>query len=65
MTSLDGLSFSCLPITPAELLCRYIPTTMYFTRVHVSTRTGAGLLRFTRREWMLMIVAAATLFVDE
>jgi hypothetical protein len=43
----------------SELLCRYILMTMYFTRVHVSTRTGTGLLRSTRREWMSMIVAVA------
>ena len=52
---------SCFPLAspPAEFFCRYISMTMYFTRVHISTRTGAGLVRSMRRELMAMIVAAA------
>jgi hypothetical protein len=56
-----------LPVlqNPSRLLCSY----MYFTRVspealrHVSTRTGAGLLRSIRRELMAIFVAAATLLL--
>jgi hypothetical protein len=52
--SSEGFAATRLDYTPAELLCYH----MYFTFVppealHVSTRTGAGLLRSTWRELLL------------
>ena len=48
-----------LPVVRGSSLYRHILMTIYLTRVHVSTRTGAGLLRSMRRELMTQIVAAA------
>ena len=43
----------------------YILMTMYFTRVHVSTRTGAGLLRSMRRELTDANCGGCSFFADE
>jgi hypothetical protein len=63
--AIEGIRFNNYNVE-AQCLCRY--RVRYFTflppeALHGSMRTGAGLLRSTRHEWMALILAIAILLL--